>query len=246
MRMRTAVLGLAMLVGCKLPTRPQVTNGNVATVAVTPPSASLSVGDLVQFVATPEDRSGNSLSGRVVTWATSDAAVATVDGAGLVTGAGTGSATITAASEGRNGTAAIAVKRVAVATVAVTPVTAAVQVGQTVQLSATPKDARGNSLNGRVMTWATSNAAVETVNGSGLVSGVGPGAATVTAACEGQTGAAAITVTVVPVASVAVSPALASLTAGQTGQLTATRPMAFDSTRCRRTTQSRAIISGTT
>src|SRR5207237_6420334 len=44
-----------------------------------------------------------------VTWATSDATVATVDAAGLVSGATAGSATITATSEGVSGTAAVTV-----------------------------------------------------------------------------------------------------------------------------------------
>ena len=48
------------------------------------------------------------------------------------------------------------------------------------------------------------------------------GSATITATSEGQSGSAAVTVTTVPVATVSVTPASLSLTAGQTGQLTAT------------------------
>src|SRR2546430_17584756 len=70
------------------------------------------------------------------------------------------------------------------------------------QLAATPKDASGTPLSGRVVTWASSNTAVATVNGSGLVYGVAAGAATITATHEGQGGTAALTETPVPVASV--------------------------------------------
>src|SRR2546427_4287254 len=103
---------------------------------------------------------------------------------------------ITATSEGQSGTATVTVTALApppVATVAVSPASASVGVGQTVPLTATPQDASGNPLSGRVVTWASSNTAVATVNGSGLVSGVAAGPATITATSEGQSGTAAVT-----------------------------------------------------
>src|SRR5205814_10281326 len=48
----------------------------VASVDVTPATASLPVGATVQLVATPRDVSGNPLPGRVVTWASSNTTVA--------------------------------------------------------------------------------------------------------------------------------------------------------------------------
>src|SRR6266545_7339921 len=81
----------------------------VASVAVTPATASVPEGQTVQFTATPRDSIGNALIARVVTWASSAPALATVDGNGLVTGVAAGPATITAASEGKSGTAAITV-----------------------------------------------------------------------------------------------------------------------------------------
>src|SRR2546427_7274512 len=96
---------------------------------------------------------------------------------------------------------------VPVASVTVSPATASVTVGATSQLTATAKDANGTALSGRVVTWATSNAAVATVSASGLVTGVAAGAATITATSEGQSGTSALTVTNVPVASVTGSPA---------------------------------------
>src|SRR5438093_2886276 len=186
-----------------------VTNVPVASVAVSPASASVQVGQTVQLAATPRDGNGNPLSGRAVSWASSNTAVATVSGSGLVTGV-------------RAGTATITVSTVPVASVAVSPATASVQAGQTVQLAATPRDANGNPLSGRPVSWASSNTAVATVSGSGLVTGVTAGAATITATSEGQSGTATITVSTVPVASVTVSPSTASVQVGQTVQLTAT------------------------
>src|SRR5437762_1844188 len=199
-----------------------VTNVPVASVTVSPATASLTVGATTQLTATPKDANGTALSGRVVTWGTSNAAAATVSANGVVTGVATGSATITATSEGQSGTSAITVTNVPVASVTVSPATASLTVGATTQLTATPKDANGTALSGRVVTWATSNAAAATVSASGVVTGVAAGSATITATSEGQSGTSAITVTNVPVASVTVSPATASLTVGATTQLTAT------------------------
>src|SRR5439155_20800656 len=98
------------------------------------------------LTATPKDSAGNPLSGRVVTWASSAPGVATVSASGLVTGVAAGSATITATSETKSGAAAITVTIVPVASVVVSPATASIQVGGTVQLTATPKDSAGNTL----------------------------------------------------------------------------------------------------
>src|SRR5205823_6271995 len=123
----------------------------VATVTVSPAPASVPAGQTAQLTATPKDASGNSLTGRTITWASSNTSVATVSSSGLVRGVVAGSATITATSETKSGTSAITVTAVPVATVAVSPASATVFVNQTLQLSATPKDANGNTLTGRTI-----------------------------------------------------------------------------------------------
>jgi len=81
----------------------------VNQVDVTPVSASISVGGTVQLTATPRDSSGNPLSGRTVSWSSSDSSIATVDQSGLVTAVAADSATISATSEGISGTAVVTV-----------------------------------------------------------------------------------------------------------------------------------------
>src|SRR5207244_3536219 len=156
-------------------------------------------------------------------WSSSNNAIASVNGSGLVTGvAAGGPVTITATSEGQSGTASITVAGAPVASVTVTPASASVQAGQTGQLTATLKDANGNILTGRTVTWSSNNTSVATVNNTGLVTTKVAGSATITATSEGQSGTSSITVTPVPVASVTVAPATASVPTGGTVQLTAT------------------------
>ena len=194
----------------------------VASVTVSPSAATVLVGGTQQLTATPLDANGNPLSGRTVTWTTSAPGVATVDANGLVSAVATGSATITATSEGKSGTAAITVSSIPVASVAVSPASATLIVGATQQLTATPLDANGNPLSGRTISWTTSAPGVATVDANGLVTAVAPGSATVTATSEGKSGTSAITVNPAPVASVAVTPGSATVSVGGTQQLTAT------------------------
>src|SRR5207245_8359632 len=137
---------------------------------------------------------GNPLTGRVITWQSSDNTIATVNGSGLVSGvAAGGPVTMTATSEGQSGTATVTVTVAPVAAVTVTPSSGTVAIGQTVQLTATPRDASGNPLTGRAIGWSSSDNTIATVSSTGLVSGVAAGGpVTITATSEGTSGTASI------------------------------------------------------
>ncbi len=83
----------------------------VASVTVTPASTSLSVGGSQQLTATLRDAGGAILTGRQVSWTSSNSSVANVSTGGSVVGltASNSPVTITATSEGRTGTASITV-----------------------------------------------------------------------------------------------------------------------------------------
>jgi uncharacterized protein YjdB len=194
---------------------------NVSSLAVNPSAASVTEGASVQFAATPLDANSKLLTGRTVTWQTSNAAIATVSETGLVTGVAPGMVTITATCEGKSITAQVTVTSL-VATVAVAPAVATVVVGGTVQLGATPRDAQGNALSGRTVAWQTGNGGVATVTAGGLVTGLAAGVVQITATSDGKSGTAAITVVPSPVATVTVGPAATTLNPTGTAQLTVT------------------------
>lgn len=110
----------------------------------------------------------------------------------------------------------------AVSTVTVSPVDVALTPGGTSTLSATARDAQGNTLTGRAVTWNSSSGTVATVSQSGLVTAVAAGTASISALVEGHSGSATVTVSPVPVASITVPSATAAVVAGQTVQLDAT------------------------
>ncbi len=78
----------------------------VANVAISATPDTVAAGKTVQLTATLSDAHGQPITGRTITWATSDAAIATVSATGLVTTITQGQVTITASSDGKSASAA--------------------------------------------------------------------------------------------------------------------------------------------
>jgi uncharacterized protein YjdB len=105
----------------------------------------------------------------------------------------------------------------------VSPATATVVQGTTQSLSAVVRDAGGNVIPGRTVTWSSSTPTIASVSGTGVVTGVNPGGpTTITASSEGLSGSATITVTAPVVASLDLDPSSVTLTVGATRQIMAT------------------------
>lgn len=137
-------------------------------------------------------------------WASSATGVATVDSSGLVTGVAAGSTTISvqvAANGGQpsaSATGSVTVGAAAVATLEVDRITLAVTNGGQGQINYTPKAAGGQALSGRVIVPVSTDTSKATVSQSGnvcTVSGIGLGAATINATCEGIA-ASAVSITI--------------------------------------------------
>jgi len=202
----------------------------VAKVVVSPDNVSLLPSQSKQFTAFGRTEAGDSVTVSV-SWSGAGGAISLsgVYSAGATPGAYQVVATQTGGS--LTGSATVRVSAVPVTAVAVSPSSATVQTGGTVQFAAATTDSVGAVLSGRPVTWASSNPAVAVVSASGLVGGVAAGTATITATSEGKRGMATVTVTTLPpppppppapVASVTLSPASAGVTVGQAVQLTAT------------------------
>src|SRR5258705_267629 len=196
--------------------------GALTEVFVTPATVSVTAGGTRQFLAYGRKRNGDSVSVNVSYTATGGG----ISAAGLYSaGQNAGSYRVIAVNgpTALADTAAVAISILPVASVTVAPATASVAVGQVVGLVATLKDANGNALSGRVVTWASSAAAVATVDSSGVVTGVAAGGAMISATSEGQGGGGARSVAAGawPPGSVARSPRRASAGGGPTVRLTA-------------------------
>ena len=200
MRLVTRAIPLAALLACggdggssAEPIAP--TGPVVATIVVTSPGGTLEVGGTVALSAVVRDQSGTAITGKTLTWATANAAVATVSNTGVVTGVGPGTAAISASADSKSGSANVSVIQVPVFAVTITPPAAPPVAGETTPLTAVVRDEEGNELSGRPVTWSSSAALVATVDASGRLVATSPGATTITAASEGVSGTLAVTVT---------------------------------------------------
>ena len=118
-------------------------------------------------------------SNQTIKWTTNAPAVATVNEDGVVTAVSAGTAIITATTvDGNYSMRCTVTVTQTVSGVTVAPATAKIPVGSSKTLTATVSPSTASS---KGVTWYTSNEAVATVNSRGIVVGVAPGTATITA-----------------------------------------------------------------
>ncbi len=192
--------GVAAAIACSEVGGP--TTAPVADVIVNIAPDDVHVGSVTQASVLLRDSNGNALTGREVTWSSSDAIVAAVSGTGAVTALSPGTATITATSEGKSGSVTVNVLH-GVAELTLRMPQPGLAVGFSIEAADTLRDAGGNVLAGRSVTWSSSNTAVATVTQSGVVTGVGRGTAEITATSEGKSGSATVDVVVIKQRSLA-------------------------------------------
>ena len=195
---------------------------SAGSVVIEPSSATLmSLGETVQLTATVLDQNGQPVARAEVTWSSSDAGVATVSGQGLVTAVGNGSVTITARSGSASASVPVTVMQSAESVVIEPSSATLMSLGETVQLEASVLDQNGQPVAGAEVSWSSSDMAIATVSGEGLVTAAGNGSVTITA--RSGSASASVPVSVMQSAeSVVVEPSSTTLMAiGETVQLTA-------------------------
>ena len=208
-----------LLIGCSVAcggstsgTGPSNTPAIVNVVITSPGSLSANVGGTISLTAKVTGFGTTTFD--IVTWTSSNVAVATV--LGPVTNLGTagatsdatvtcvtaGNATITASITGfdehqtkvpGSGSTVVTCTAQTVAGVKIDTNTAKAG-GTATQLHATASDAAGNPVNNASFTWTSSNASVATVSNTGLATPLSPGITTVTATSTSNTSVSGTTI----------------------------------------------------
>lgn len=177
-----------------------VTPAQLMALIITGAPASLPAGRTAQLVATGtySDASQADVTSSV-TWSVLPAATASVSTTGLVTSLAVGTATVTATLGAISDDQTVNCTAAELVSIAVTPATPTVNIGATVQLTATGtfSDASSSNVTGTA-TWAPGTASVATVNSSGLVTGVASGSSQVSATIGAIVGATSVTVSAPP------------------------------------------------
>ena len=199
----------------------RVSDQKVSSVAINPQIINVGIGQSSQILAVSKDANGDTITGLSIAWASSNVAVATVSSTGLVTGVSKGESTIIASVGGVSASGSVLVTDVSASSIEITPNKGTLSIGQSSQLSARLKDAQGNIVAGRDVSWSSSDTAIVTVSNAGMLTAISDGESTITASVEGVSGFATVTVSGAPVASISVRAQSASISVGQTQQLTA-------------------------
>ncbi len=198
-----------------------------SSVEITPSNPSLPIGVTQQFTATAAQAGGSSIDVTAqAVWTSSNTSVATVNSSGLASTLGAGTTTITATYASTAGTTTLTVTSTTLSSISVSLPNPALPRGFTEQLTATGIFSDGTSFDITTQaTWSSSNDSIATVENTGVVTGMGPGTATITATSGDISGTTTIMATSATLTSISLSPASAripSTPAGITQQFTAT------------------------
>jgi len=190
----------------------------VGDVQLSPSSVSLLTAESIQLTPVLRDLTG-AVVVRPIAWSSESPAIASVSSNGRVTAIASGTAVVRAVAEGVAATAEVTVLA-RVASLVITPDSAAVVLDGSVQLAAVATDAQGRLLE-RTVAWSSSRPDRATVDSRGRVIGISVGTAEISAVCEGQLATAIISI-LAPVARVSIAAAPDSIDVSATVQLVAT------------------------
>ena len=190
----------------------------VSSIVLSKSQLSLVVGDSETITATikPDDATD-----KTVTWSSSDAAVATVEG-GKVTAVKEGSTIISAKAGDKTATCSVTVEKkvIPVESVELSQTDIELERGTTETLVATVKP---DDATDKTVTWSSSNSAVASVDQNGNVSALKEGTATITVTTTDGSKKATCKVTVrVPVESISLNKNELTLYLGSSETLSAT------------------------
>lgn len=200
--------------------------GPIVSTTVAPHADTLrALGDTARLTVRSLDGTQTAVTGSYG-WTSRDTTVAAVDAAGLVSARANGATWVVVAESGGTSDSARIVVQQAVSTVSVTPGFPTILYGATQQFTAAALDGRGNAIPGARFTWASRNAAVASIDTTGLATAAGVGVDTITATAGGISGHAFLTVKS-PIARIAITPDTLTMTSLGLSQVY--RAVAYDS-----------------
>lgn len=205
-----------------------VAAGVPASVAISPRPSLLEQGQTAQLAAAVKDVQGNARTDVSVSWQSTDPATASVSATGLLVAANPSTTPVhiiasapTSGGKTVADTVTVVVVPIGIASVTLKTLTPILEVGATVQPALTVIGARGQTVVGRPVAWRSSDPAVASVDPTGVVKGIAPGNADITATVDGVSGTVALHVIPPQVAAVVISPAGATIDWGGYVQLEA-------------------------
>ncbi|HXO33612.1 MAG TPA: Ig-like domain-containing protein [Candidatus Acidoferrales bacterium] len=148
----------------------------------------------------------------LVSWTSSNTAVATIGGSGRAKAVSPGSTTITATLDSISGLTTLDVSNATIVSISVTPSGRTIAPSTRLTFAATGvfSDQTTQVITGDC-TWASDNHAVSTVGAGGTATAIGPGTANISATFNGVSGMAPLNISSATLSSISVTPASAVL-----------------------------------
>jgi poly(3-hydroxybutyrate) depolymerase len=204
-----------------------LTPPNLVAISLTPSNTAVGLGTAQAFIAAGTFSDGSAKQLASVTWSSSNSAVLSVtddtSDPGVAYSLSAGTATVNACAGSLCGTATLTAGLPSLVSIAVTPPSATVPAGSSVQFYATGTFSDGSTQDlTSSVTWSSSVLSVATIPMAGLATGLTAGTTNISAAAANVIGSATLTVTTPVLASIVVTPGTASIAAGYTQQFAAT------------------------
>ena len=185
----------------------------VKTVEITAGVTEAEVGQQLKLTAVAKDESGKTLDVKPAVWFAAPFDVVSADDSGNISFYNPGEAQVGAVVAGKVGSLRIRVKPASVTSIEL-PSKTQVVVGGAIRPSATARTAAGNPRADVAIQWSSDNPSVASVDAAGLVIGLKPGKANITASCERGKATMAVEITANPVKSLSVEPRSANARTG--------------------------------
>ena len=192
-----ALCGSGILISCGGGTNPPAPPAppTLQSVDVSPQNGNVAAGLTQQCSASGNYSDGTSKPISNITWATSDATIATVNSTGMVTTLKQGSVNVSATSGTLTGSTALTVGPPNLISIAVSPQSPTIPTGQIQQFTATGSYSDGSTQNLVSVTWSSGMPNVATISNIGLATGVTAGSSSIEATSAGVNGSTTLTVT---------------------------------------------------
>ena len=193
----------------------------VKTVEVSASTKEAEVGQQVKITVVAKDAAGNVINEKPSTYFAGPFDIAATDEDGNVKLFGIGEVTVGTIVGGKPGFSKFMVKAPSVKTIEIVPVKTPLVTGGNLQLDAVTRIFTGDPRTGVPVSWTSNNAQVATVDAAGMVTGVGPGKATITATSGAATTTTTITVVKNNLRSLTVTPSAKTALTGDVVRFTA-------------------------
>ncbi|MBL8172126.1 MAG: Ig-like domain-containing protein [Acidobacteria bacterium] len=195
---------------------------NAKTVKLSPETAQAEVGQQLKFSVAATDADGNPTEAKAAFWVALPGDSAAADDSGNVNFFAPGEVKVIAIINGRPAIARVSVKPARVTKIELDKLSAPLIVGGSYKLNAKVIGANGDPRSDVALAWASENPAVAVVDAAGIVTGIAPGKAKLSAKADGATGELLVEVVKSTVRNLALEPRTATARTGDVVRFSAT------------------------